>query len=353
MNIGDLTNQAGEWLAGSGPQHEIVISSRVRLARNVAAYPFMSKASRAQRSELHRACREKLLNLTAGRSVFYVDMDRTDEIDRQLLVERHLISKQHAAGEGARGVAISNDEAVSVMVNEEDHLRLQVLRSGMQLKEAWEEADKLDDLLQGQLEYAFSQRFGFLTACPTNLGTGLRVSVMLHLPALKMTGEIEKVFRAAKDMHLAIRGLYGEGTEAIGDFYQISNQTTLGRSEMEILTEFSELIIPRIIMAEVAARQVLENERPLALDDKIGRAIGVLTEARLLSSEETLFFLSHLRLGVVMKRVTGLDLATINQLFLQTQPAHLQRSIGKPLEGDARKAARAEFVRGKLAKKGL
>ena len=321
MTLDNLTSQNGEWLSGSGPQQDIVISSRVRLARNVASYPFMSKANRLQRTELHRLVRENLLQAPstgAGRTVFYVDMEKTDEIDRQLLVERHLISKQHAAGEGARGVAISNDEALAVMVNEEDHLRMQILRSGLQLREAWQEADKLDDLLQQHLDFAFSQRFGFLTACPTNVGTGLRVSVMLHLPALKLTGDIEKVFRAAKDMHLAVRGLYGEGTEAIGDFYQVSNQTTLGRSEEEILAEFNDVIIPRIIQAELAARQILENERPLALDDRIGRAIGVLKYARLLSSEETLYFLSHLRLGVVMKRVTGLDLPTINSLFLQT-----------------------------------
>ena len=257
MKLTDLPNQSGEWLSGTGPQHEIVVSSRVRLARNLASYPFLSKANRLQRAELHKLCRERLLQLTAARPSFYVDMERTDDIDRQLLVERHLISKQHASGEGSRGVSISNDEAVSVMVNEEDHLRLQVLRSGLQLKEAWAEADRIDDALQEHIDFAYSQRFGFLTACPTNLGTGLRISVMLHLPALKLTGEIEKVFRAAKDMHLAVRGLYGEGTEAIGDFYQISNQTTLGRAEEEILKEFNDQIIPRIITAEVAARQVL------------------------------------------------------------------------------------------------
>src|SRR6202012_2811622 len=210
-------------------------------------YPFMSRANRTQRSELHKMCRERLLTLTSARPAFYVDMEKTDEIDRQLLVERHLISKQHAAGEGSRGVAISNDEAVSVMVNEEDHLRVHVLRSGLQPKEAWNEADKLDDALQEHLDFAFSQRFGFLTACPTNLGTGLRVSVMLHLPALKLTGEIEKVFRAAKDMHLAVRGLYGEGTEATGDLYQISNQTTLGKAEDEIVSDFKHMVIPKII----------------------------------------------------------------------------------------------------------
>jgi protein arginine kinase len=353
MNLNDLTSQSGEWLKGSGPRHEIVISSRVRLARNVNSFPFMSKATRSQRTELHKLIRDKLLGLDLHRTVFYVDMTKTDEVDRQLLVERHLISKHHAAGEGARGVAISGDEAISVMVNEEDHVRLQILRSGLQLQEAWDEADHLDDRLQESIEYAFSPRFGYLTACPTNLGTGLRTSVMLHLPALKMTGDIEKVFRAAKDTHLAVRGLYGEGTEAIGDFYQISNQTTLGRSETEILSEFNESIIPRIIQEELAARAILENERPLALDDKIGRAIGSLKYARLLASEETLAYLSHLRLGIVMKRVTGLDLTTLNELFLQTQPAHLQRALGKTLEGDARKAARAEFIRTRLGKNNL
>ena len=287
----------------------------------------ISKANRGQRADLHRTCREELLRLALPRPVFYVDMEKTDEVDRQLLVERHLISKQHAAGEGSRGVTISNDEAVSVMVNEEDHLRVQILRSGLQLRECWEEASHMDDLLQEHLEFAFSNRFGYLTACPTNLGTGLRVSVMLHLPALKLTGDIEKVFHAAKDTHLAVRGLYGEGTEAIGDYYQISNQTTLGRSEAEILNEFNDVIIPRIIMAEMSARQLLENERPLALDDKIGRSIGILKHACLLSSEETLLLLSHLRLGVVMNRVTGLDLATLNQLFLQTQTTNTTNSF--------------------------
>ncbi len=348
MNLQDLTNQSGEWLSGSGPQSDIVISSRIRLARNVANYPFMSKATRAQRSELHRLCRDKLMSTYGQRDLFYVEMDKADEIDRQMLVERHLISKQHAAGEGARGVAISSDEALAVMVNEEDHLRLQVLRSGLQLRDCWEEADKFDDQLQESLEYAFSGKLGYLTACPTNLGTGLRVSVMVHLPALKLTGEIDKVFRAAKDMHLAIRGLYGEGTEATGDFYQISNQTTLGRSETEILNEFNDVVIPRIILAETQARSILENERPLMLDDRIGRAIGTLKNARLLTCEETLYFLSHLRLGVVMKRVSGIDLRVLNQLFLQTQPAHLQRVAGKPLDGEQRKAVRADFVRRKL-----
>src|SRR5256885_3429553 len=266
MKLSDLPSHAGEWLRGSGPMSEIVISSRIRLARNIAGYHFLTTCTRHQRTSLEHRVRDVILNAGLVAQMLYVDLDNTPDVDKQLLVERHLISKHHAAAEGSRGVAVGENETLSIMVNEEDHLRLQVLRSGLQLKEAWNEADRLDDELQEHLEFAFSQRFGFLTACPTNLGTGLRVSVMLHLPALKLTSDIEKIFRAAKDMHLAVRGLYGEGTEAIGDFYQISNQTTLGRSEEEILREFNDQIIPKIILAEVTARQILENERPLALD---------------------------------------------------------------------------------------
>ncbi len=348
MVFDDLAAQSGQWLSGKGPHSDIVISSRVRLARNLAAFPFMSKASRAQRAQLHRLCREHLTHLPDGGKLLYIEIDKTEETDRQMLVERHLISKQLASGEGSRGVAITADEGLSVMVNEEDHLRLQVMRSGVQLRECWQEADRLDDLLQQQLEYAFHERWGYLTACPTNVGTGMRVSVMMHLPALKLTGEIEKVFQSARDIHLAIRGLFGEGTEAVGDFYQISNQTTLGRSEEEILAEFSDSVIPKIIEAEMTSRAILENERPLAVDDKIGRAIGVLRNARLLTTEETLYFLSHLRLGVTMRRVTGLTIDTINRLFLMVHPAHLQRILGQRLDGEARKAARADFVRREL-----
>jgi protein arginine kinase len=351
MFFDDLTAQSGEWLSAKGPHHDIVISSRVRLARNLAAFPFMSKASRTQRLQLHRLCRERLTALPGLQNLNYIEIDKTEETDRQMLVERHLISKQLASGEGSRGVAITGDEALSVMVNEEDHLRLQVMRSGVQLRECWREADRLDDLLQQQLDYAFHERWGFLTACPTNVGTGMRVSVMMHLPALKLTGEIEKVFQSAKDMHLAIRGLFGEGTEAVGDFYQISNQTTLGHSEEEILSEFNDAVIPKIIEAEMTSRAILEHERPLALDDKIGRAIGVLRNARLLTTEETLYFLSHLRLGVAMRRIAGLDVIAINRLFLLVQPAHLQRILGQRLDGEARKAGRADFVRRELMPK--
>jgi protein arginine kinase len=348
MKLSDLTSHAGEWLRGNGPMSEIVISSRIRLARNVTGSPFLSRCTRTQRQNLEKKLRETILSAQIAPQVLYVDLDAAPEIDRQLLVERHLISKPHAAAEGARGVAVADNETVSIMVNEEDHLRIQVLRSGLQLEEAWEQINKIDDKLESTLDYAFHPRFGYLTACPTNVGTGIRVSVMLHLPALKLTGEIEKVFRAAKDMRLAVRGLYGEGTEATGDFYQISNQTTLGKTEEEIISDFKHVVIPKIIEYEQHARRTLRDDRTLQLDDKVGRALGVLRSARLIASEETLLLLSHLRMGLHLGRIKDIELRTINELFLLTQPAHLQKLQGRKLEGDVRRAMRADYIRQRL-----
>ncbi len=348
MKLSDLTSQAGEWLRGSGPMSEVVISSRIRLARNVSGYPFLARCARQQRQALERKVRDTILAARLSPRTLYVDLDAAPEIDRQLLVERHLISKPHKDAEGARGVAVGENETLAIMVNEEDHLRIQVLRSGLQLEEAWEQINAIDDQLESSLDFAFHPRFGYLTACPTNVGTGIRVSVMLHLPALKLIGEIEKVFRAAKEMRLAVRGLYGEGTEATGDFYQISNQSTLGKSEEEIISDFKHVVIPKIIEYEHHARRTLLNDRTLALDDKVCRALGLLRSARLMQAEETLIALSHVRLGVNLHRVKGLEINKINELFLLTQEAHLQKILGKKLEGDAQRAARADFIRERL-----
>ncbi len=350
MKLSDLTTRAGEWLRGDGPMSEIVISSRIRLARNIAGHNFLSRCTRAQRNAIEQKSRNAVLASADKISdkLFYVDLADAPEIDRQLLVERHLISKPHALAEGSRGVAVGGDESVSIMVNEEDHLRIQVLRSGLQLEEAWEQINAIDDSLESVLDFAFHPRFGYLTACPTNVGTGIRVSVMLHLPALKLTGEIEKVFRAAKDMRLAVRGLYGEGTEATGDFYQISNQTTLGKVEEDIIQDFKHVVIPKIIDYEHHARRTLLSDRTIALDDKVYRALGLLRSARLLTSEEVLQQLSHIRMGVNLGRLKGIEVRTLNELLLMSQPAHLQKMLTKKVEGDARRAARADFIRSKL-----
>jgi len=348
MKLSDLASGAGEWLRGNGPMSDIVISSRIRLARNIAGFPFLAKASRPDRTNLEHRTRDVILSAGIGPQTLYVDLEAAPEVDRLLLVERHLISKQHAAGEGARGVAVGENETVAIMINEEDHLRIQVLRSGLQLEEAWDQVNQLDDKLESKLDFAFHPRFGYLTACPTNVGTGIRVSVMLHLPALKLTGEIEKVFRAAKELRLAVRGLYGEGTEATGDFYQISNQTTLGKSEEDIISDFKHVVIPKIIDYEHHARRTLLNDRTVALDDKIFRALGLLRSARLIASEDVLSALSHLRLGVNLGRIKDVDIRTINELFLLTQPAHLQKVQGKKLDGDIRRAARSDYIRQRL-----
>src|ERR1043166_6465943 len=326
-------------MRGEGPMSEIVISSRVRLARNVAGYPFFSKATDEQRGDLAGRLRNCVLGPGEGRWN-YLEMASIDELDQQVLVERHLISRQHADIRGSRGVAISPSEDVAIMVNEEDHLRIQVMRCGLQLDAIWDQINQLDDRIEAGVDCAFHPRYGYLTACPTNLGTGIRVSVMLHLPGLKLTSEIERVFRAAKDMRLAVRGLFGEGTEATGDFFQVSNQVTLGRTEEEIIDAFKKSVVPKIIDYEQRARQILIAERVTALDDRVWRSYGALRHARTISSEETLLHLSHLRMGINLGRIKDVSLSTVNELFLLTQPAHLQKIHGARLTGELKTSAR-------------
>ncbi len=349
MKLGDLTQRAGEWLRGIGPMHDVVISTRIRLARNLADMPFLSRCSDSQQRELEVRLQREVLSAKVAPEVLYVDITAAEEMDRNLLVERHLISRQQADATHPRGVAIGADETIAIMVNEEDHLRIQVLRSGLELSQAFEEINRVDDRLERKLDFAFHSRYGYLTACPTNVGTGLRVSVMLHLPALKMTGEIEKAFRAARDMRLAIRGLYGEGTEATGDFFQVSNQLTLGKSDEQFVEDFRELV-PKFIEYEREARRSLMTRRTVAMEDKVARALAVLRAARLISSEETMYLLSLLRMGVHVGLATGIDVDVVNELFLVTQPAHLQRILNKELTGPERAEARAELIRRKLAK---
>ncbi|MGB0715685.1 MAG: protein arginine kinase [Phycisphaerae bacterium] len=350
MNLEDLTKSTGEWLNGTGPHNGMVISSRIRLARNLAAFPFLSSAGETERTEIYRAITEAMDAVPPLRDGLLIDLDRAEKIDRRLLVERHLISRQHASAKGSRGVAISPGETCSLMINEEDHLRIQSLRSGSQLEDLWQEVNEVDDTLASSLDIAFDKQFGYLTACPTNVGTGIRVSVMLHLPALKLAKEIDRVVRAARDMKLAVRGLYGEGTDAIGDLYQISNQTTLGKSEEEIIETFGNGIIPKIVEYETAARNSLARQRPYQLDDKIWRAYGIISQARCISSEEMLVLLSPIRMGIAMGRFEEFDASTLNELFLYTQSAHLQKQAGKSMDGEERGIARAEFVRSKLNK---
>ncbi len=348
MRLNDLTQRTGQWLREDGPSQDVVISSRVRLARNLAGMPFLPKCSHEQLGQIEQRLRNEIMQANVAEEMFYFDVAAAGDIERQLLVERHLISRQHAEGDRPRGVAISSDESIAIMVNEEDHLRIQILRSGLQLAETIREINRIDDLLEQRLSFSFHSRYGYLTACPTNVGTGMRLSVMLHLPVLKMTGEINKLFQAAKDMRVAVRGLHGEGTEASGDFFQVSNQTTLGRSEEQIAREFSEQIIPAFIEYEKRARQTLLAKRPASLDDKIHRALALLRSARVIQSGETLYLLSLVRMGANLGRLKDVPLATINELFLLTQPAHLQKILQQELSPEQRDEARATYIRQRL-----
>ncbi|MHC4552464.1 MAG: protein arginine kinase [Planctomycetota bacterium] len=346
----DLCKYPSSWFAGgSDILSEVVISSRIRLARNVAGYEFLPCLSPNRQRELQDKLKEIMLSLELGEKVYYFDIDHASKVERNLLTERHLISQRHATGNGPRGVVIAEDEAFTAMINEEDHLRIQVYAAGLQLHACWQRINRIDDAIEQKLDYAFDAKLGYLTACPTNLGTGIRVSVMLHLPALKMTGQIEKFVAAARDCNLVIRGLFGEGTDATGDFFQLSNQVTLGVSEQQIVDTFTDDIVPKIIDYEAQARKTLLEKRPHALDDKIQRAIGVLRSAYLISSQEALFLLSNVRLGINLGRIKDIQLSTVNELFMLTQPAHLQLRAGKMLDPDQRDSLRAEIIRKTLS----
>ncbi len=351
MNLETLTHTSGEWLRGTGPESDIVISSRIRLARNLAAFHFTNRSNAHQKAEIEAMLRERIAKLDVQPPLDYINVPHLSALDRQFLVERQLISRELAGADGPRGVALAPKETVSLMVNEEDHLRLQVMRSGFALDEAWQDIDKVDDLLEQRVNYAFSEEFGYLTACPTNVGTGMRASVMLHLPALVLAKQIEKVFRALQKINLAVRGLYGEGSRASGDFYQISNQVTLGKSETTILGEIRD-VIPQIINYERQARGTLVRESRQALQDRVSRAIGTLRSATMMTSEETMDLLSSVRLGVNLSLLGDITIPRVNELFIQTQPAHLQKLMGASLDGEERNAARARFLRTKLREAG-
>jgi protein arginine kinase len=351
MNLDNLTHTSGEWLRGSGPESDIVISSRIRLARNLAAFPFTNRASPGQKAEIEALLRDRVGKLELEPKLGYVNVPTLSSLDRQFLVERQLISRELAAADGPRGVALGPQETVSLMINEEDHLRLQVMRSGFTLDEAWQEIDRVDDLLEQRVTYAFSEEFGYLTACPTNVGTGMRASVMLHLPALEYTKQIEKVFRALQKINLAVRGLYGEGSRASGHFYQISNQVTLGKSETTILNEIHS-VIPQIITYERQARTSWLRDNRQGLQDKIARAHGTLCSATMMTSEETMELLSYVRLGINLNLIDDITIPTVNELFIHTQPAHLQKLMGASLDGEERNAARARYLRARLRSAG-
>ncbi len=353
MSIQETLNNAfTKWMEGEGPDARIVISSRVRLARNLAGQPFPHLMSQEAGQAVVRLVRDAISDPAVQEklgSLFYVPLDELLPLDRQILMEKHLISPQHAQDEQpSRGVAMCPDEAVSIMVNEEDHLRIQVLLPAFQLGAAWQLANLVDDVLESKLDFAFDEQYGYLCCCPTNVGTGLRASVMMHLPALAMTNQASGVFTALSKVGFVVRGLYGEGTEAKGNLFQVSNQVTLGLSEVEVLDKLAT-VSRQVIEQEQMGRRSLMKERPLQIEDMVFRAYGILTNARLLNSDETMFYLSCLRLGIDLGLLHNVSNRTLNELLVRTRAAFLQKD-NESIDAFNRSQKRAAIIRSALEK---
>jgi len=330
-----------------GPHDRIVMSSRVRLARNLKDSAFPGWAKKPERVKVYETIRPAVESLPEMAQAYSEAMDNLTALDKQILVERHLISREHAAKNVGSGVVLNREETLCVMINEEDHLRMQALRPGLQLRQAWNAIDHLDSELEKKLDYAFDNDLGYLTACPTNLGTGIRVSAMLHLPGLVLAEQINPIIQSVNKLGLAVRGLYGEGTEALGNVFQVSNQMTLGESET-LIVERLEKVLSQIIEHEDNARLTLLEKKPKVVYNQIGRAYGILANAHSITSKETMNLLSLLKLGVDMGLFSGAERSLVDELFLVTQPAHLQKQLSDKLSAEERDLLRADMVRDRL-----
>jgi protein arginine kinase len=347
MNLHEFLVSPAETAQRHGPHDRIVMSSRVRLARNVRDAAFPGWAKKPERVKILEMIRPAVESLPEMKGAFSEAMDNLGALDKQILVERHLISREHAAKSSGSGLVLNREESFCVMINEEDHLRMQALRPGLQLRQAWGAIDHLDSELEKKLDYAFDNVLGYLTACPTNLGTGIRVSAMLHLPGLVLGEQINPIIQSVNKLGLAVRGLYGEGTEALGNVFQVSNQMTLGETETTIV-ERLEKVLAQIIEHEENARQTLLEKKPKVVFNHIGRAYGILANAHSISSKETMNLLSLMRLGVDMGLFPGAERSLVDELFILTQPAHLQKQFSDKLSAEERDLLRADMVRERL-----
>jgi protein arginine kinase len=353
-SIGDV---GLEWLDGSGPHADVVLSTRVRLARNLQAHAFPTRLGPDERRRIWARIREAAEATELLREGAAIELSAVTPVTRRVLLERHLISREIAGGlaeENApvgAGLFMRGGGELGAMVNEEDHLRLQALRSGLRLTEAHRDVDRLDEELGGRLSFAFHPEFGFLTSCPTNVGTGLRASLLVHLPGLVLTKEIAKVLQGINQVGLTFRGLYGEGSEVIGNFFQISNQTTLGKSEEDLIDHLNR-IVGQVIQYEMQARGVLLRDAPAVIEDKIWRAYGLLSHARTLSFEEVMNLLSAVRLGVGLKLIPSVRVSSLNTVMIYSQAAHLEHAAGRRLSEGEEEIHRAAYVRRALGREG-
>jgi protein arginine kinase len=347
MDLTRLKDRPVEWLKG-GPEDDVVVSSRVRLARNIDGFPFVGKASARQTARVEELLREVLPSLAFEPRLEYVSLHDRPALQRELLVERRLISREHAEADHVRGVAFDGSEQFAVMVNEEDHLRLQSMRGGLRLREVFDGAEQLDDVIGSRVPFAFSGKYGFLTACPSNAGTGMRASVMLHLPGLVMAQEMDSVIALAREKQLTLRGVYGEGSYGAGDFYQVSNHVTLGVTEESVVESVGEAARDLAAM-ERRARRNLHDKHLEEFRNRIDRALRLLRSAGTISSHESLSLISQVRMGVEMDMVEGAGASVLNDLLLLTLPAHLQTMAGRELDSSVRNAVRADFVKHRLS----
>jgi protein arginine kinase len=346
-SLKDLADNPGRWLQGDGLSAEVVLSSRVRLARNLASVPFPPRARKEQLAGVIQSTLTAAQTMAPLVGAEFLSLTDMPPPGRNFLVERHLISRDLAQGSRLRGVLVAPGEELSVMINEEDHLRVQALASGFQLDEAWRRVNELDDLLGRELEYAFRPDFGYLTACPTNVGTGIRASVLIHLPSLVLTKQAKKVLQGVSAVGLAVRGFHGEGTEVMGNFFQISNQTTLGPSEKDIVDNL-ERVTRQLIDYESKAREAMLRSARIQVEDKVWRAWGALCNCRSISSQEAISLASAIRFGLAMGLEGLCDIRTLNEIMVYAQPAHIQQLAGREAEGSERNVLRADYIRKRL-----
>ncbi len=347
MRFTTLVKHPADWMIGSDDQHSAVITSRIRLARNLRGHPFPGWAKKSERTEILKILRPAVEDLAPMKDGFSHELGELTSLQKQVLVERHLISREHAARTDGSSAVIERRQSFSFMLNEEDHLRMQSIRPGLRLTEAYRALNELDSELEKKVEYAFDPSLGYLTTCPTNLGTGMRASAMLHLPALVLSDQIGQVLQAVNKIGLAVRGLYGEGTESLGNLYQISNQSTLGESEEFIISRL-ERVISQVATHEQNAREKLIEDDPDMVADKMGRAYGVLRHAHLIDSKEALTHLSLLRLGGNLGFFPKNTVNLCDSLLMDIQQAHLQLHAGMKLSPEHRDLIRAEILRSRL-----
>jgi protein arginine kinase len=344
MTIASLLKGKPELVHGGAGPVPIVLSTRIRLARNLRNQPFPGWAKVAQKCEILSQSSETLREVPTLKTATFFNIEDLADTEKHILVERHLISRELSESSHSSGVLVGRNQSCSIMVNEEDHLRIQVLRNGFDLEKTWKTIDSLDSKMEERLDYAFAEQFGYLTACPTNLGTGMRASVMMHLPGLYISNQIEKVIRAVNQLGMVVRGLFGEGSDAIGSIFQISNQQTLGESEKEILARLRK-VLTEIVQHECNARMLLVESDRLKLMDKIGRGYGVLRNSHLLNSKESMSLLSLMRFAVDLGMLPEENRSLVDQLFMESQPGHIQYNLTGESGSDERDFYRAGLLR--------